>query len=111
VREMMGKYERASASPGNIRDLMRANYQLDVRHVLPVITAPALILHRVADALVPVACGRYLAEHIPAAKFVEVPGRTTRFSTSRRRTSSLTMSKSSSLASGSAASQRGCWRP
>jgi class 3 adenylate cyclase len=54
--------------------LMRANYQLDVRHLLPVITAPTLILHRVADALVPVACGRYLAEHIPNARFVEIPG-------------------------------------
>jgi class 3 adenylate cyclase len=53
---------------------MRANYQLDVRHVLPVISVPALILHRVADALVPVACGRYLAAHIPGARFVEVPG-------------------------------------
>ena len=74
VREMIGRLERASASPGNIRDLMRANYQLDVRHVLPVISAPALILHRVADALVPVACGRDLAEHIPGARFVEVPG-------------------------------------
>jgi class 3 adenylate cyclase len=74
VREMVGEYERACASPGNIRDLMRANYQLDVRHVLPVISAPALILHRAADALVPVACGRYLAEHIPNAKFVEIPG-------------------------------------
>jgi pimeloyl-ACP methyl ester carboxylesterase len=74
VREVVGRLERASASPGNIRALMRANYQLDVRHLLPVITAPTLILHRVADALVPVACGRYLAEHIPNARFVEIPG-------------------------------------
>jgi pimeloyl-ACP methyl ester carboxylesterase len=74
AREVIGRLERASASPGNIRALMRANYQLDVRHVLPVISAPALILHRVADALVPVACGRYLAEHIPGARFVEIPG-------------------------------------
>jgi class 3 adenylate cyclase len=74
VREMVGELERACASPGNIRALMRANYQLDVRHVLPVISAPALILHRVAETNVPVACGRYLGEHIPGAKFVEVPG-------------------------------------
>jgi pimeloyl-ACP methyl ester carboxylesterase len=74
VREVVGRLERASASPGNIRALMRANYQLDGRHLLPVITAPTLILHRVADALVPVACGRYLAEHIPNARFVEIPG-------------------------------------
>jgi class 3 adenylate cyclase len=74
AREGFAQIERASASPGNIRDLMRANYQLDVRHVLPVISAPTLILHRVGDALVPVECGRYLAQHIPGAKFQEIPG-------------------------------------
>ena len=35
---------------------------------------PTLILHRKGDALVPVASGRYLAEHIPGAKYAEIPG-------------------------------------
>ena len=74
AREGFAQFERASASPGNILALMRANYQLDVRHILPVISAPTLILHRVGDLLVPVECGRYLAEHTPGAIFKEIPG-------------------------------------
>jgi pimeloyl-ACP methyl ester carboxylesterase len=53
---------------------MRANYEIDVRHVLPTIQAPTLILHRVGDRTVPVEAGRYLAQHIPGAKHVELPG-------------------------------------
>jgi pimeloyl-ACP methyl ester carboxylesterase len=66
--------ERASASPGSILALMRANYEIDVRHLLPSVRVPTLILHRTGDALVPVAAGRYLAEHIPGARYVEIPG-------------------------------------
>ncbi len=66
--------ERASASPGSIIALMRANYEIDVRHLLPSVRVPTLILHRTGDALVPVAAGRYLAEHIPEARYVEIPG-------------------------------------
>ena len=66
--------ERAVASPGAILALVRANYEIDARHVLPSIQAPTLILHRKDDALVPVAAGRYLAQNIPGAKYVELPG-------------------------------------
>jgi pimeloyl-ACP methyl ester carboxylesterase len=66
--------ERAAASPGSVRALMRANYDIDVRHLLPTIQAPTLILHRAGDRLVPVSAGRYLAEHIPGARYVEIPG-------------------------------------
>src|SRR5438309_8893648 len=72
--EWFARIERAAASPGSIRDLMKANYQIDVRHLLPTIQAPTLILHRAGDDLVPVRAGRYLAEHIPGAKYVEIPG-------------------------------------
>ena len=58
AREVVGRFERACASPGSIGELMRLNYDLDVRHVLPVIQAPTLILHRGGDSLVPAACGR-----------------------------------------------------
>src|SRR5262249_54557128 len=68
------RLERASASPGGIIALMRANYEIDVRHILPSIHLPTLILHRVGDSTVPVEAGRYLAEHIPGAKYVELPG-------------------------------------
>jgi class 3 adenylate cyclase len=69
-----GHLERAAASPGAILALLRANYEIDVRHILPSIHLPTLILHRVGDKTVPVECGRYLAEHIPGAKYVELPG-------------------------------------
>ena len=69
-----GRLERASASPGSIVALMRSNYEMDVRHVLPTISIPTLVMHRTGDALVPVAAGRYLAEHIPGAKYAEIPG-------------------------------------
>jgi len=72
--QRVAQLERASASPGSILALMRANYELDVRHLLPAVRVPTLILHRVGDALVPVAAGRYLAEHIPGARYVEIPG-------------------------------------
>ena len=72
--QRVAQLERASASPGSIVALMRANYELDVRHLLPSVRVPTLILHRVGDALVPVAAGRYLAEHIPEASYVEIPG-------------------------------------
>jgi pimeloyl-ACP methyl ester carboxylesterase len=72
--QWFGRLERAVASPGGILTLMRANYEIDVRHLLPAIHVPALILHRKGDPLVPVGAGRYLAEHIPGAKYVELPG-------------------------------------
>jgi class 3 adenylate cyclase len=74
MRQWTGRLERASASPGSILALMRANYELDVRHILPSVRVPTLILHRVGDALVPVESGRYLAQNIPGAKFAELPG-------------------------------------
>jgi class 3 adenylate cyclase len=72
--EWFGRLERASASPGAILALMRANYDIDIRHVLPAVQAPSLILHRVGDKTVPVEAGRYLAQHIRGAKYVELPG-------------------------------------
>jgi class 3 adenylate cyclase len=74
VVQWFGAIERAGSSPGSVRALMRANYEIDVRHVLPSIRVPTLILHRLQDALVPVANGRYLAENIPSARFAEIPG-------------------------------------
>ena len=70
----VAQLERASASPGSMVSLIRANYEIDVRHVLSSISAPTLIFHRVGDSLVPVAAGRYLAEHIPGARYHELPG-------------------------------------
>jgi pimeloyl-ACP methyl ester carboxylesterase len=65
---------RAAASPGAARDLILMNSQIDVRHVLPAITAPTLVLHRTGDADSSVEEGRYLGERIPGARFVELSG-------------------------------------
>ncbi len=59
------------------RDAMTAwrdNVQRDVRHLLPALSVPTLVLHREGDRYVRVGAGRYLAEHIPDAKFIELPG-------------------------------------
>ena len=45
--QRVAQLERASASPGSILALMRANYEIDVRHLLPSVRVPTLILHRV----------------------------------------------------------------
>jgi class 3 adenylate cyclase len=50
------------------------NMVIDVREVLPVLSAPTLVLHQRADPWVPIQRGRYLAEHIPGAVFVELDG-------------------------------------
>jgi class 3 adenylate cyclase len=53
---------------------MRWNAGIDVRAALSAITAPTLVLHRSGDMAAPIDGGRYLAEHIPGARFVELPG-------------------------------------
>ena len=72
-RAWWGRYERAAMSPQSIERLMVANFELDLREVLPVIAVPTLVLHRDGDML-PVGGGRYVAEHIPDARFVELNG-------------------------------------
>ena len=67
---------RASASPGSARDLVAMNSQADVRQVLGAIQAPTIVIHRRDDRDARVEEGRYIAEHIPHARFVELPGNT-----------------------------------
>ena len=50
------------------------NLKVDVRPVLSSISAPTLVIHRSGDYVVPVEAGRHLAEHIPNASLVELPG-------------------------------------
>jgi class 3 adenylate cyclase len=68
------RYERVSASPGTVEAIMSMVQELDVRPVLPTISAPTLVIHRGGNEYVPVEHGRFLAEHIPSARYVEVPG-------------------------------------
>ena len=69
------KLERLGASPGNMLALLHLHRDVDIRHVLPAIRVPALVMHRVGDAYREVGHARYLAAHIPGAKLVELPGR------------------------------------
>jgi len=73
LMKLAAKFERLSCSPGNLKAFVMMNYELDVRHILPSIRVPTLVLHREHDALVPVALGRYYAEHIPGAKLIVYP--------------------------------------
>lgn len=65
---------RASLSPAGARDLILMNSKPDVREVLPSVQCPTLVLHRTGDLDCPVEGGRYIAERIPGARFVELPG-------------------------------------
>jgi class 3 adenylate cyclase len=67
---------RAAASPGSARDLVVMNSQADIRDVLPSVQAPTVVIHRTGDHDARVEEGRYLAEHIPGARFLELPGNT-----------------------------------
>jgi pimeloyl-ACP methyl ester carboxylesterase len=70
-RRFTARLERAGASPGAALALARMNQDIDVRHVLPTISVPTLVLHRTGDLAVSVEHGRYLGQHIPGAKYVE----------------------------------------
>jgi pimeloyl-ACP methyl ester carboxylesterase/DNA-binding CsgD family transcriptional regulator len=69
------RFERMSVSPTAAVALARMNAQIDVRHVLGSIRVPTLVIHRNDDARVKIAGGRYLAQKIPGARFVEISGR------------------------------------
>jgi pimeloyl-ACP methyl ester carboxylesterase len=65
---------RQSASPRDVEALCRMSNEIDVRDVLPAITAPTLVMNRVGEHPVNVEGSRYLAEHISGARYVEFPG-------------------------------------
>jgi pimeloyl-ACP methyl ester carboxylesterase/DNA-binding winged helix-turn-helix (wHTH) protein len=73
-REWWATYLRMGASPGAALALTQMNAEIDVRHVLPSIHVPTLVIHRTEDQCLKVDEGRYVAERIPGAKYVELPG-------------------------------------
>ena len=68
------RYLRAAAGPGAAIAHHRTGAALDVRAVLPAVRVPTLVLHREADAAVPVAAGRAVAEQVPGARFAALAG-------------------------------------
>ena len=69
-----GAYLRAAASPGSAMAVQRLLAQIDLRGILPTIRVPTLVLHRKGDRWVDLDQGRHVAELIPDAKFVALPG-------------------------------------
>jgi pimeloyl-ACP methyl ester carboxylesterase len=73
-REWWARYLRLGASPTAAEALFRMNGDIDIRHVLPAIRVPTLILHRRGDRAMPVGGSRYMAEKIPGSRYVELDG-------------------------------------
>ena len=69
-----GRFERLGASPAAAAGLMHMISQIDVSGILPSIRVPTLVIHRTEDRAIPVKRGRFLAEHIPGARYIELPG-------------------------------------
>lgn len=74
ARTTWANYLRQAASPGAAVTIMRMNGEIDVRHVLPAIRVPTLILHRTGDRLTNIEQARYMARNIAGARLVELPG-------------------------------------
>ncbi len=75
IERWMARHWRLAASPNSMLAIERVyNRHMDIRPLLPVIGVKTLVLHRTDDQIEPVGAGRYLAGHIPGARFVELPG-------------------------------------
>jgi class 3 adenylate cyclase len=73
-RAWFARSGRVAGGPGQVAEVVRANLEADVRALLPSISVPTLVLHREGNRYVRLGAGRYLADHIPHAKFVVLPG-------------------------------------
>lgn len=74
TRRWWYRWVQTSASPGAIRAVSLMNSEIDVRHTLPAIRVPTVVIHRVDDEDTLIDEGRYLAAKIPGAELVELPG-------------------------------------
>jgi pimeloyl-ACP methyl ester carboxylesterase len=74
IQQWWGKFERLGASPSAAIALMRMNREIDISGILHSINVPTLVVHCTGDTLVSVEGGRELAEGIPGARLVEIPG-------------------------------------
>ena len=72
--EWMAKHSRSAASRSAILPMMRSFDEYDLVDIFPMVRVPALVLHRADDSLVPVSHGRWIAERMPSARYVELPG-------------------------------------
>jgi len=75
IRATWARYERLAASPGTVALMMPLLSEVDVRALLPTVRVPTLVLHHIDDPVIPPEWGKYIADHIPGAKYVQLPGR------------------------------------
>jgi class 3 adenylate cyclase/pimeloyl-ACP methyl ester carboxylesterase len=75
IRAGWARMERLAASPATVAIMMPLASELDVTAVLPTVRVPTLVVHHAGDPLITPAMGKYVADHIPDAKYVELPGR------------------------------------
>ncbi len=72
--EFTARMERSSASPAMVQQIFEMFLDIDVREILPTIHVPTLVIHRHGDRVVYRRAGEELAEQIPGARYVELPG-------------------------------------
>jgi pimeloyl-ACP methyl ester carboxylesterase/class 3 adenylate cyclase len=74
LRAWQAKQGRLGASPGMLLKIVAMYLDVDVREAAATVAVPTLVIHAHGDYIVNVRHGRWLAEHIPGAKYVELPG-------------------------------------
>jgi class 3 adenylate cyclase len=71
----IASFERQAASPSAVATILQMNFEIDARHILPLIRVPTLVLHQAGDARIPITAGQYIADHVPGAKMVTLQGK------------------------------------
>ncbi len=74
LQQWWGRFERLGASPAAAIAVVRMISQIDVSDILPSVHVPTLVIHATGDTLISAEHGRFLAEHIPEARLLELPG-------------------------------------
>jgi pimeloyl-ACP methyl ester carboxylesterase/class 3 adenylate cyclase len=74
LQQWWGRFERLGASPAAAMAVVRMISQMDISDILPSVHVPTLVIHCTGDTLINVEHGRFLAEHIPGARLLELPG-------------------------------------
>jgi class 3 adenylate cyclase len=75
IRATWARYERLSLSPLTVGRMLQVVSELDVRALLPTVRVPTLVVQHAEDLMIRLEAGRYVANHIPGAKYVELQGR------------------------------------
>jgi class 3 adenylate cyclase len=74
LQQWWGRFERLGASPSAAMAVVQMAFQIDITDILSSVHVPTLIIHCTGDTLINVDCGRFLAQHIPGARLIELPG-------------------------------------